>query len=45
MDENSDYKSDFNRPLTNPYKGIDSTEIEIYERKKSIDYMKKYINE
>ncbi|MEI6866090.1 hypothetical protein [Flavicella sp.] len=45
MDEDSIDQPDFNRLLTNPYKGMDSTEIEIYERKKTVDYMKKFINE
>ncbi|NQX85121.1 MAG: hypothetical protein HRT67_04350 [Flavobacteriaceae bacterium] len=45
MDENSVDQPDFNRLLTNPYKGMDSTEIEIYERKKTVDYMKKFISE
>ena len=45
MDENSVDQPDFNRLLTNPYKGMDSTEIEIYERKKTVDYMKEFIRE
>ena len=45
MDENSADQPDFQRLLKNPYKGMDSTEIEIYERKKTIDYMKKFISE
>ena len=45
MDENSVDQPDFNRLLTNPYKGMDSTEIEIYERKKTVDYMKRFISE
>jgi hypothetical protein len=45
MDENSTDQPDFNRLLTNPYKGMDSTEIEIYETKKTVDYMKRFISE
>jgi len=45
MDESSTDQPDFNRLLTNPYKGMDSTEIEIYERKKTVDYMKRFISE
>ena len=36
---------DLNRLKTNPYEGMDSVDIEIYERQKSVDYMKKYITE
>lgn len=36
---------DLNRLLTNPYEGMDSVEIEIHERQKSVDYMKRYISE
>ena len=45
MDENSVGQPDFNGLLTNPYKGMDSTEIEIHERKKSIHYMKGFTRE
>lgn len=45
MDESSNNQPDFNRLATNPYKGMDSTEIEIYERKKTVEYMKKFISE
>lgn len=42
--ESSMAKPDMNRLLINPYKGTDSTDIEIYERKRSIDYMRKVVN-
>ncbi len=45
MDENSAEQPSFNRLLTHPYKGMDLTEIEIYERKKTVDYMKRFISE
>jgi hypothetical protein len=45
MDESSTDQPDFNRLLTDPYKGMDSTDIEIYERKKTVDYMKRFISE
>lgn len=45
IDESSMPEPDINRLLINPYKGMNSIEIEIYERKRSIDYMKKFIND
>jgi len=46
MDESVLPEPDLNRLLTNPYEGMkDMTEVEIFERKKSVDSMKKYINE
>lgn len=38
-------KPDFNRLLSNPYKGKDLVDIEIEEQKKNIDFIKRFITE